>query len=296
MEYNNYIKFILIIFTLVILFILIKYIYYLYMTLKIQKKIVIFDLDETLGHFAELGSFCDVIETYNNKNLNFKEFYNIMELYPEFLRPNIINILLFLKNKKKNHECNKIIIYTNNTGPKRWAEYIKKYFEKKIDYKLFDRIINAYKIGGVQIEPERTSHEKSIDDFFAITGIPQNSKICFIDDQYHDSMNRDSVYYINIKPYTHHLPFKILINRYINNNPKLANKEQFYNYAFNKLKLYDHSSDYKINISDSHQITGKMLLNHINKFFKIFRINNSIKNYKKQRNANNTSFKNKLDS
>ena len=288
---NNFIKFILLFFIIILIIFILKYFLVVYMISKTQKKIIIFDLDETLGYFSELGSFCDVLENYYKKPVSFKEFVKLLDLYPEFLRPNIINILNFLKNKKQNKEVYKVIIYTNNQGPKSWAQNIKRYFEKKIDYKLFDRIINAYKINGVQIEPERTSHEKSISDFFNITGIPENSKICFIDDQYHDSMNKDSVYYINIKPYTHHLPFNELINRYITNNPNLANKEQFYNYAFNKLKLYDHPSDYNINISGSHQITGKMLLNHINKFLKIFKANNSIKNYKKQINTNNTSFK-----
>jgi len=103
-----------------------------------KNKIVVFDLDETLGQFEELGIFCDAIENYNKRKLNFDEFYTIMDTFPEFIRPNIIKILLYLKNKKQKGDCNKVMIYTNNQGPKEWAQNIKKYFEKKLRYNLFE--------------------------------------------------------------------------------------------------------------------------------------------------------------
>ena len=63
-----------------------------------SSKIVVFDLDETLGYFMELGMFWDALKGYiNNKNLKIKIdqelFNNILDLYPEFLRPNIKGIL-----------------------------------------------------------------------------------------------------------------------------------------------------------------------------------------------------------
>ena len=33
-----------------------------------------------------------MLENYNKKKLTFKEFYEIMEIFPEFLRPNILKI------------------------------------------------------------------------------------------------------------------------------------------------------------------------------------------------------------
>ena len=35
------------------------------------------------------------------------------------------------------------MIYTNNQGPKIWANMIKNYFDAKINYRLFDNIIGA---------------------------------------------------------------------------------------------------------------------------------------------------------
>ena len=69
-------------------------------------KIVVFDLDETLGYFSQLGIFWDIIQKYqkNNKKhtVSQVDFNKILDLFPEFVRPNIYNILLFLKTKKKN--------------------------------------------------------------------------------------------------------------------------------------------------------------------------------------------------
>ena len=63
-------------------------------TSKKNKKVVVFDLDETLGSFVELGSFCTLLDDYfNNSNKAYSIFNELLDLYPEFLRPNIINIL-----------------------------------------------------------------------------------------------------------------------------------------------------------------------------------------------------------
>ena len=67
-------------------------------------KVVVFDLDETLGYFIEFGIFWDSLKEYVNKNnidcnINQDLFNKILDLFPEFLRPNIINILQYLKKK-----------------------------------------------------------------------------------------------------------------------------------------------------------------------------------------------------
>ena len=53
----------------------------------------------------------------NENNIIFENtqdnFNKLLDLYPEFLRPNIINILRYLKNKKKTNCCQKMMIYTN---------------------------------------------------------------------------------------------------------------------------------------------------------------------------------------
>ena len=59
-------------------------------------KVVVFDLDETLGYFSQFGQLWN--ELIPNKDIDFNELF---DLYPEFLRPNILEILQFLNEKKK---------------------------------------------------------------------------------------------------------------------------------------------------------------------------------------------------
>jgi hypothetical protein len=183
-----------------------------------NKKIVVFDLDETLGYFVELSVFLDCINKYLKSELKLPEltqdqFNYLLDLYPEFLRPNIISILNYLKHKKEDLCCNKLMIYTNNQGPKKWAKLIISYFENKLNTKLFDQIIAAFKINGKQIEICRTSHEKSHRDFIRCTKLPKTAKICFLDDCYYPEMYHKNVYYINVKPYLHDLPLNELLSR-----------------------------------------------------------------------------------
>ena len=86
---------------------------------------------------------------------------------------NIINILLYLKDKKQSQCCNKLMIYTNNQAPKIWSKNIISYFESKINYKLFDQIISAFKINGKQLEFCRTTHDKTYHDLIKCTKMPK---------------------------------------------------------------------------------------------------------------------------
>ena len=70
--------------------------------MEMPHKIVVFDLDETLGYFTEFGIFCDCLNNYfKNNNYSELNFNLLLDLYPEFTRPKIMNILEYLKNKKK---------------------------------------------------------------------------------------------------------------------------------------------------------------------------------------------------
>ena len=47
-------------------------------TISAQDKIVVFDLDETLGCFVELGMFCDALEKATAKPIEKVHFFEIM--------------------------------------------------------------------------------------------------------------------------------------------------------------------------------------------------------------------------
>ena len=100
------------------------------------KKIVVFDLDETLGNFVELGMFCDALSAYNQQEIRDEEFYELLDIFPEFLRPNIISILKYLLKKRETGECSKIMIYTNNQGPRSWFSKTTATIHRESDCKF----------------------------------------------------------------------------------------------------------------------------------------------------------------
>ena len=238
-----------------------------------KSKIVVFDLDETLGYFLEFGMFWDALKEYiKYKKISIKIdqnlFNNTLDLYPEFSRPNIMNILQFLKLKKQKKKCDKIMIYTNNQGPTEWAVKIKNYFENKINYKLFDQIIGAFKVNGQHIEICRTTHMKTHKDFVKCSKIPDDAQICFLDDTYYPGMSRKNIYYINIKPYIHDLHFEDIISRFSNseiiNNDPTSIKE----FMLDFMKKYNYNYIEKTKqTQDIDIILSKKILEHLHIFF-----------------------------
>ena len=249
-------------------------------------KVVIFDLDETLGYFVEFGIFWDCLQQYftNHKikySLTQEDFNSILDLYPEFLRPNIVTLLKYLMYKKKSKCCHKMLIYTNNQGPNHWCKQLISYFENKINFDLFDQIINAFKINGEVIEFCRTTHDKSFHDLVKCTKIPPNSQICFLDDHYYPEMANDNVYYINVKPYIHDLDFDEMIQRFWNSNirekifsecgsNKQINeiKKVFVKYMYQLFEQYGYLVIEKTKEENNiDKIVSKQILIHLQEFF-----------------------------
>ena len=251
-------------------------------------KIVVFDLDETLGYFTEFGIFWDcLIYYFKNKNehtLTQSDFNDILDLFPEFLRPNIINILNYLKNKKQSLCCHKMMIYTNNSGPKEWAHHIIDYFSKKINYKLFDQLISAFKINGKVVEVCRTTHDKTYNDFIKCTKLPVNAEICFLDDTFYPEMANDNIYYINVKPYYHDLKFEYMLDKFSKSDigKKIINNDDNFIKIMNEhIKLYKYDCiDKETNEYEMDKIVGKQIVKHLQEFFNKTKKNKTIRNKK----------------
>ncbi len=277
--------------------------YYVYIYIHNNMKIVVFDMDETLGYFVEFGIFWDClirfIKDYEKKSniLDQKCFNNILDLYPEFLRPNIINILKYLKNKKTSQCCHGMMIYTNNQAPKSWANYIISYFESKINYKLFDQIISAFKINGKQIEICRTTHDKTYHDLVKCTKIPSHAEVCFLDDVYYPEMSNKKVFYINLKPYTHDLSINEILKRFMASseyNKLITQKINF------KKCMIDYFNQFLFNVQnktkeDTHvdTVISREIMTHLQEFFNRSVKNKIKKNNKRRTNRHKKNMKNK---
>ena len=231
------------------------------------KKIVVFDLDETLGNFVELGIFCDALRAYKKQEIRDEEFYELLDMFPEFLRPNIISILKYLLKKRETGECSKIMIYTNNQGPRSWCENICKYINTKTKTKTFDQIIAAFRVKGKVVELGRTSHNKSVFDLINCTNLPEDTEICFLDDQYHPLMEDEKVFYINVKPYVHHIPFKDMAERYY--EKKQLSDEKFNEFVENYMSKYNFTVKNKEPGDENiDKIISKKIMVYLEDFFK----------------------------
>jgi hypothetical protein len=164
------------------------------------------------------------------------------------------------------------------------------YFENKIDYKIFDQIIGAFKIQGKRVELCRTTHMKTHNDFIKCTKVPENTQICFLDDVFYPGMSNEKIYYINIKPYIHDLDFNEMITRFLESDLEIKIEDQLYfrDYILTFMKKYNYIYIKKnIEVQNIDVILSKKILQHLHLFFKMKPIGSNnkthriIKRYKK---------------
>jgi hypothetical protein len=191
-----------------------------------SKKVITFDLDETLGSFGELYILWEAITDYYKKVEQIHDmniiFHHLLDLYPEFLRHGILNILRYLYNKKLSGECSKVFLYTNNqcygSENSKWLSFLIGYIHSKICSQntiLFDKIICAFKINNQVMEPMRTTHNKTYSDFIRCSLLPKSAEVCFIDNTYYQKMLNDRVYYIQPRSYYHPLSKEVILDRLV---------------------------------------------------------------------------------
>jgi hypothetical protein len=179
---------------------------------KKLEKVLVFDLDETIGSFHDLILLWNFIEGPKDQ----KTFDTILDLYPEFLRYGILQILRYIINKKTTGKCSKLYMYTNNIYSPELPSMISDYLQNKLNCEttLFDKLILAFKVNNNIIEPMRTTNKKTYNDLIRCTLIPDTTEICFIDDNYYEKMNNERVYYIQPAPYYHSLSVDEIIERF----------------------------------------------------------------------------------
>jgi len=250
--------------------------------IKKYNKALIFDFDETLGSFSDLYKLWIGITQFNtNIHENEKDeqecFNEILDLYPEFLRYGILNILDYLYLKKKNGHCDKMYIYTNNNCNSSWITYITNYFKYKLNYKeeLFDKIIYAFKINNKIVEIARTTRDKTYNDFINCTLLPKTTEICFIDNTFYNNMLNEKVYYIQPRAYYHNISMSSIIERFINskigtkitNNLSNEEKESFKEFLYDWFDINNESSPKYITNVETDIFVAQKLMYHIKEFF-----------------------------
>jgi hypothetical protein len=230
-----------------------------------KEKVIVFDLDETLGYFSDLVSLWYIIALKKTQ----QNFNALLDQYPEFLRYGILTILEYLYHKKHAGQCYKIYLYTNNQYSPEIPRYIAKYFDYKLGIfrdmndlsktHLFDQVICAFKVGNRIVEPCRSTNKKTHSDFIRCTLLPKNTEICFVDDVYHHRMHHHKIYYIQPAEYYHNLTKNEIINRACEFMPDVYKRDYLQYVLFNN---YHTRSNNAMNIHVS-----KKIMYYIKEFF-----------------------------
>ncbi len=254
----------------------------------IKPKIIVFDLDETLGYFTQMNILWESINATNLCDPSSLQqlFNDLMNLYPEFVRPDIQNALKYVYNKKCANKCDKIMIYTNNKRDEEWVASIAGYFKYLLGVKspnlLFDQLIYAFKINGFTVEMSRTTRRKTHRDLISCTKMPDETQICFLDDSIYKKMNNINVYYINFEPYIHHIPWTEMMQRFTDetvrtNSPLIQSIIDSYGGKTNFAKtilpiIYSYDFTYKkkhFGEYEMERVITRRIIEKIKLFFKI---------------------------
>ena len=247
-----------------------------------KKKVIVFDLDETIGSFADLEILWNSLGELDFFKQSQDSFNKLLDMYPEFLMYGILNILDFLHYKKMKGHCYKLFIYTNNKFPRAWTSMIINYLEQKQNvFGLFDQLICAFKINDVIIEPSRTSSAKTHSDLIRCSLLPKTSEICFIDDKYFEGMDSGRVYYIQPKPYFHMMLTSDIIYRFCKS--KLASsldREVLGKYLSDKFTVINTTAKSADEIATDRTVSQKIMF-HIQEFFHLTTVCNKTQKLRK---------------
>ena len=251
------------------------------------KKVIVFDLDETLGSFVDLDILWNTIQFVCNKD-NPISHYDLFDLYPEFLRPNIINILKYIYKRKKKGECYKLYIYTNNQSQTYSVNQITEYLNRKITKTdiLFDQIIYAFKINNRIVQVGRTTHNKTYNDLINCTLLPKKTAICFLDDVEFDEMKKERIYYIQPQAYRHNLTTNEILKRLFNSKYACflnIHKDNIVNHFITrsiKFNTYNETSVNSKYYYDLQNKVSKKIMYHLRDFFLLTKKNNKTKKKK----------------
>jgi len=64
--------------------------------------VIVFDLDQTMGYFTQVGILIDSIETILNRKMKLNEIFELFNLFPQIFRKGMMKTFAYLKTKKQN--------------------------------------------------------------------------------------------------------------------------------------------------------------------------------------------------
>ena len=175
-----------------------------------KHKIVVFDLDQTLGFFDQIVYIINQTRTEN--------YAPLFDLFPEIFRPQLFELLNSLALLKRNKRIQGIVLYTNNRN-EDFVHQVIQYIHTKLGYPLFEPVLTYHSV-------ERTTREKTYQDLFACIKDGSTHLFCFIDDKYHERMVHADIYYIHSEAYHYVLDEKEVNKRIRTTIPLFKTKKR----------------------------------------------------------------------
>ena len=160
---------------------------------------IVFDLDETIGHFSQLYAIYIKMKQIYNFEISVTHLHSLFQKYIKAFRPGIFLLFAYIKVLKESNAHLLTVLYTNTTLPKIWIHAIITFIEKKIHLQesstLFDHVIDI-------THPLRKTLKKNIKDLTFICKIaPDNMAILFIDNVKHTSIHHKYMIYTHVYSY-----------------------------------------------------------------------------------------------
>jgi hypothetical protein len=172
-----------------------------------MQKHVVFDFDETIGYFDQFLQVVNALQPQFGTQLDAYIF--LLDLFPEWFRPNIFNIIKLILEKKRAGVVNHIVLYSNNTNI-AVVEFILSFMAKRLGVdQIFDSVVTSSHPG--RLHPTR----KCLEDLVHCCDVPAfEPAVCFIDDRQHPSIcKQPTVYYIYCKCFKYYVSRRDLVKR-----------------------------------------------------------------------------------
>lgn len=218
-----------------------------------MNKCVVFDLDETIGHFAQLYKIAKTFEENMNCKLTTQHIITLYKDLYNIFRPGIFTLLGYTQFLKEKYKLN-VVLYTNTVMDDIWISAFLQYTYTMVKLR-FDFVIDLNSTC-------RTSIKKNLSDLYKCASSLSNmSSIIVIDNKRHKKLLDKNITYVLVKNYYFvytnnsiwkrlHDIFKIKITKQIetnivnndyNNILKKATKNEILD-IISKLKIFSNSS------------------------------------------------------
>lgn len=158
-----------------------------------MNKCVVFDLDETIGHFAQLYQISKIFETNKHNKLIKQHIISLYKHFYNIFRPGIFTLLAYTQFLKEKHNIG-AVLYTNTTMDDIWISAFLEYTYSMVKLE-FDFVINLN-------SKCRTSTRKNLNDLYkCASSLNKMSSIIVIDNKKHKHLLDKNITYVLVKNY-----------------------------------------------------------------------------------------------